>query len=161
MVTGFNSFFIASDMVAALREARRVARPAASVTMTVFGRPDRCQSTAVFASLKPFMPEKVGEQKDEAKDPPAPLHEEGALDELAVKAGLTPKEAGYLEIVEEYPDLETMLRGYMAAAPFVRAARVAGDEVVRSALSDALAALEAPDGRFRLVDEVRYLIASA
>jgi ubiquinone/menaquinone biosynthesis C-methylase UbiE len=56
VVTGFNSFFIAADMVNALREARRVARPGASVVMTVFGRPERCQSTTLFASLRQFMP---------------------------------------------------------------------------------------------------------
>ena len=42
VVTGFNSFFIAADLVNALREARRVARPGASMAMTVFGRPERC-----------------------------------------------------------------------------------------------------------------------
>jgi SAM-dependent methyltransferase len=56
VVTGFNSFFIAADMVNALREARRVMRPGASVVMTVFGRPERCQSTTLFASLRQFMP---------------------------------------------------------------------------------------------------------
>ncbi len=54
LVTGFNSFFIADDMVGALREARRVARPGAGVALTVFGRPGRCQSTSVFSALRQF-----------------------------------------------------------------------------------------------------------
>lgn len=157
VVTGFNSFFIAADMVNALREARRVARPGASVAMTVFGRPERCQSTAVFSSLRQFMPPKAG---DEEEDGPG-LHEEGTLEARATEAGLTPKEAGYLEFAEEYPNLETMLRGYLAAPPFVRAARAAGENAVRETLTQALRPLETSKGRYRLEDEVRYLIAGA
>lgn len=39
-VTGFNSFFYAEDHGEALREAHRVARPGARLTMTAFGRPE-------------------------------------------------------------------------------------------------------------------------
>jgi ubiquinone/menaquinone biosynthesis C-methylase UbiE len=42
LVTGFNAFFFAADMVAALREARRVAKPEAPVVIQVWGRPERC-----------------------------------------------------------------------------------------------------------------------
>jgi hypothetical protein len=35
-VTGFNSFFFANDMVAALREAGRVAKPGAPVVIQVW-----------------------------------------------------------------------------------------------------------------------------
>ena len=39
LVTGFCSFFFAGDMVAALREAGRVAKPGAPVVIQVWGRP--------------------------------------------------------------------------------------------------------------------------
>lgn len=156
VVTGFNSFFIAAHMVHALREARRVARPGASVAMTVFGRPERCQSTAVFRSLRQF----AASRSSDKEAGPA-LHEHGVLDALATEAGLTPTEAGYLQFREEYPNLETMLRGYLAAAPFVRAMRTSSEEAVCEALTAALRPLEAPTGRYRLEDEVRYLIAIA
>jgi ubiquinone/menaquinone biosynthesis C-methylase UbiE len=160
VVTGFNSFFIADDMVSALREARRVARPGASVAMTVFGRPERCQSTTVFASLRQLMPPSGNGAAKEAEEGPG-LHEDGTLETRATDAGLSPKEAGYLEFAEEYPDLETMLRGYLAAPPFVRAARAAGEEAVRAALTEAIRPLETSSGRYRLEDEVRFLIAVA
>jgi hypothetical protein len=45
--TGFNSFFFAADMVAALREARRVAKPGAPVVIQVWGWPERCDIEAM------------------------------------------------------------------------------------------------------------------
>jgi hypothetical protein len=83
------------------------------------------------------------------------------LEALATEAGLAPKEAGYLPFTEEYPNLETMVRGYLAAAPFVRAMRAAGEDAVRESLTETLRTLETPAGRYRLDDEVRYLIATA
>ena len=161
VVTGFNSFFIAGDIVNALREARRVSRAGAIVAMTVFGRPDRCQSTPVFASLAEFAPSQPSddEQADGGAGPP--FHQAGVLEAIATEAGLTPKEAAYVNVAEHYPDLETMVRGYRAAAPFVRAARAAGDEAVRAALGEALRPLEISTGGYRLEDELRYLIAVA
>lgn len=171
VVTGFNSFFIASDMVNALREVGRVARPGAGVAMTVFGRPERCESTSVFAALRELMSPPASEPEPEpandSDEAPAEgevtpaLHEEGGLESVAKQAGLTPQEGGYFEIVEEYPDLETMLRGYLAAAPMRRAARMAGEERVRETLSEALRPLVGSSGRPRLRDELRYLIAEA
>ncbi|HVF79655.1 MAG TPA: methyltransferase domain-containing protein [Solirubrobacteraceae bacterium] len=156
VVTGFNSFFIADDMVQALREARRVARPGASVAMTVFGRPERCQSTTVFKALRQFAP-----ASSKPAEPGPALHDAGVLEALAADAGLAPQEAGYLPFSERYTNLETMVRGYLAAAPFARAIRAAGEDTVREALTEALRVLESPDGGYRLDDEVRYLIAIA
>lgn len=172
VVTGFNSFFIASDIVNALREVARVARPGAAVAMTVFGRPERCQSTSVFAAIRELMPPPVSEPEpepaeeggDEASaeaDAPPALHEEGGLESVATQAGLTPKEGAYFEIVEEYPDLETMLRGYLAPPPMRRVARMAGEEKLRETMREALRPLAGTNGRPRLRDELRYLIAEA
>jgi ubiquinone/menaquinone biosynthesis C-methylase UbiE len=41
VVAGFNSFFFAVDLVGALREAGRVAKPEAPVVIQVWGRHDR------------------------------------------------------------------------------------------------------------------------
>jgi ubiquinone/menaquinone biosynthesis C-methylase UbiE len=56
LVTGFNSFFFAADMVAALREARRVAKPGAPVVIQVWGRPERCDLEAMKHAVAPFLP---------------------------------------------------------------------------------------------------------
>ena len=158
LVTGFNSFFIAADMVRALSEARRVARAGASVAMSVFGRPEQCQSTAMFKAIGGLLPAKPG--NEDGKSGPA-LHEEGALEALAGQAGLQPQEAGYVEFVESYPNLETLLRGVMAAPPMVRAARAVGRDSVREALTETFRAFQTPSGGYALEEEVRYLIARA
>ena len=55
LVTGFTSFF-AADMVAALREAGRVARPGAPVVIQVWGRPENCALEAMTRVVRRFMP---------------------------------------------------------------------------------------------------------
>jgi hypothetical protein len=89
------------------------------------------------------------------------LHEEGVLESLATEAGLIPREAGYIEVAEEYPDLETLLRGYVSAGPIVRAVRSSGEPAVRDALTGALAPLRMSNGAYRIEDELRYLIATS
>jgi SAM-dependent methyltransferase len=154
VVTGFNSFIFAAGIVAALHEARRVARPGGIVAITAFGRPDRCESTHVFGSVGQLLP---AQSEDEG---PA-LHEEGTLESLATAAGLTPREAGYFEVVEEYPDVDTFLRGYLAAGPIVSACRSLGYEAVREALAEGVRPLVTAAGGVRIEDELRYLIATA
>lgn len=154
VVTGFNSVIFAADVGGALREAGRVARPGAKVAVTAFGRPDRCESTAIFGSVGQLLPAQSGDEG------PA-LHAEGTLEALAAKAGLTPVEAGYVELAEEYPDLETFLRGYLATGPLVRAIRALGEQPVRDALADGVRPLTTATGGVRFEDEYRYLIAAA
>jgi ubiquinone/menaquinone biosynthesis C-methylase UbiE len=60
VVTGFTSFFFADDMVAALREAGRVARPGAPVVVEVFGRPERCELELVKHAVMAFRPQTDG-----------------------------------------------------------------------------------------------------
>lgn len=156
LVTGFNSFFIAADMVKALAEARRVVRPGAPVAMTVFGRPGRCQSTAMFEAIGRLVSPKPAA---EGTTPSRALYEEGALEALASRAGLHPEEAGYIEFVESYPNVETWVRGVMAAPPMVRAGRTVGEDAVRDALTEVFRSFETHSGRYALQEEVRYLIA--
>lgn len=156
VVTGFNSFIFAASIVGALREARRVARPGANVAITVFGRPERCESTNIFGSVGQLLP-----AQSEADESGPALHDAGTLEALAVEAGLTPKEAGYIELAEEYPDLDTFLRGYLATGPIVSAIRTLGEEPVRDALTEGVRPLMTASSGVRFEDEYRYLIATS
>lgn len=159
VVTGFNSFFLAADMVGALREARRVARPGGKLAMTIFGRSEQCDSTGMFAALQRAAD---GDRSDDGDTGPSgpPLHSEEVISGIAREAGLEPVEVAYLEFEERYPDLETMARGVLAAPPGRRAVAAVGRERATEALREAMAANTTESGEVALREEVRYLIAT-
>jgi SAM-dependent methyltransferase len=162
VVTGFNSFFLAANMVGALREAGRVARPGGTIALTIFGRPERCDSTRLFASMKRLVEGEStasGEADSKAAKPPA-LHEENVIGGVAREAGLRPTELAYFEFAEEYPDVETMARGMLAAPPGRAATRATSADAVRDALTEAVRPCVSSTGAVRLREEVRYLIAT-
>jgi SAM-dependent methyltransferase len=145
VVTGFNAFFYAADIVAALREAARVLRPGGHIALTAFGRPERCESAPALEYLAPLLPAHAVE----ADEP---------LESLLAAAGLEPQDGGYLEIAEEYADLGTVLRAWLSIGPVRMAVRNAGEAAVREALTSAFAPLRTSTGGYRIEDEYRYVI---
>ena len=80
LVTGFTSFFFANDIVAALREAGRVAKPGAPVVIQVWGAHERCSLEAMKEIARPFFPPRPPDA------PPDPdLSQPGALEALATR----------------------------------------------------------------------------
>jgi SAM-dependent methyltransferase len=156
VVTGFNSFQFAATPVNALREARRVARRGAQLAITIWGRPERCETTPILHTLRSFLP------------PPSPgasgpfaLSVEGALETLAADAGLAAQESHDVRCPYEYPDLETALRGLLSVGPAVKAIQTSGEPRVREAVVTALAPFKRADGGYRMENEFRVLIATA
>jgi SAM-dependent methyltransferase len=162
VVTGFHSFFLADDMVGALREARRVARPGGTVALTIWGRPERCDSTGLFAAMRRLVDGEAAAPDESAPNAPRPpaLHEEEEILGIAREAGLQPTELEYFQYVEEYPDVETMARGMLAAPPGRAATRATSANAVRAALAEAVQPRVTDTGTVRLREEVRYLIAT-
>jgi SAM-dependent methyltransferase len=156
VVAGFNSFFFASDMVAALREAGRVAKPGAPVVIQVWGRPERCDLTAMkraIASVAPPGPPGV--------PPPPALWEPGVLEEMATAAGLTPVEAFDLAWAYAFAEEETLGRAMLSPGLVVELLGSVGEEAVRSAIVAALEPYRTPDGGYRLENEWHFVIARA
>jgi SAM-dependent methyltransferase len=155
LVTGFNAFFFAGDMVAAIREAGRVARPAASVVIQVWGRPERCDLEAMKAAVTPFLPGAGGTRK------PPDFWRPGVLEALAAEAGLTPRTAFDTSWAYEYPDEKTMVRALLAAAGLALVAEQVGGGIVERAMGEALAPYRTQAGGYRLENEWHYLVASS
>jgi hypothetical protein len=109
----------------------------------------------MFAALGQLLPSGSGEE-----DGGPVLCQEGVLESLAEEAGLVSREAGFLEIVEEYPDVETLLRGYLGHRSIVKAVRSLGEQPVRDALTAGVQGLMTGNGGVRIEDEYRYLIAT-
>jgi SAM-dependent methyltransferase len=156
VVTGFNSFQFAADPINALREARRVAKPAGPVVIATWGKPELSEAATYLTALRPLLP------------PPPPgapgpfaLAADGALEALVERAGLTPKGVEEVECPLEYPDLKTALRGLLSAGPAIKAIQTSGETRVREAVTTAIAPFKLSKGGYRLENTFRFLISIA
>jgi SAM-dependent methyltransferase len=155
-VTGFNSLFFATDFVAALREARRVAKPGAPIVIQVWGPHDRNDLEAMKAIVRPFLPPRP------ADAPPEPDYSApGVLERLATDAGLVPEESFDARYAFEYPDAETLGRLLVAPAGIALLVGAEREEQVKEAIVAGLASHRQPNGSYRLENEFHYLVARA
>jgi SAM-dependent methyltransferase len=156
LITGFTSFFFANDMVGALREAGRVAKPAASLVIQVWGAHERCSLEVMKEIARPFMPPRPPDA------PPDPdFSQPGTLETLATEAGLTPVDTFATSWAYTYPDAETLGRALLAPAGFALLVGPDHEDAAKAAIVDGLAPFRLPDGSYRLENEYRYLIARA
>ena len=156
LVTGFNSFFFATDMVAALREAGRVAKPNAPVVIQVWGPHERNDLEAVKSIVRPFFPPRP------ANAPPEPDYSRpGVLEAMAIEAGLTPENTFDTSWACVYPDDETLGRAMVAPAGIAELVGPSREDELRAAIVEGLAPYRTDDGTYRLENEYRFLIARA
>jgi SAM-dependent methyltransferase len=156
LVTGFNSFFFADDMVAALREARRVAKPGAAVVVQVWGAHERCDLEAMKQVARPFFPPRP---PDAPADPD--LSGPGALRALAVAAGLTPEEEFDTTWALEFADGATLERAMVAVAGLAEIVGPEREPELKRAIGDGLARFRRSNGSYVLSNEFHFLIARA
>jgi SAM-dependent methyltransferase len=156
LVTGFNSFFFAADMVAALQEAGRVAKPGAPVVIQVWGAHERCDLEAMKQVARPFLPPRPPDA------PPDPdLSQPGTLQALATQAGLTPESEFDTTWAFEYADAETLGRALVAVAGLATLAGPEREHELKTAIVDGLSPYRRADGSYRLSNQYRYLVARA
>ena len=166
-VCGFNAFFFADDMVAALREAGRVARPGAPVVIQVWGRPeafDLRHMKDVLARFTPPRPERSGGEaagRDSGRLDPTTLWRPGVLEGLATEAGLAPDRVFDLQWAYEYANEAELMRGMMSAGGFGAIVGAESQDAARDAIVEALTVCRTPECGYRLENEWHYLIARA
>lgn len=156
LVTGFNSFFFANNIVAALREARRVAKPGAAVVIQVWGPHERNDLEAMKEIARPFMPPRPVDAPAEPD-----YSEPGVLEGLAGQAGLTPENAFDTSWAFQFPDEETMRRALVAPAGLALLVGPERERQFKDALSAGLANHRASDGSYQLQNQYHVLIARA
>jgi SAM-dependent methyltransferase len=154
LVTGFNAFFFATDIVRALREAGRVAKPGSPVVIQVWGRHERNDLEAMKEIVRPFMP---------PRPPGAPAEPElwkpGVLEQMAGRAGLVPESAFDTTWAYEYPDEATLRRALVAPAGIAVLVGPEREDEVGDAIAAGLAPYRRADGSYRLENEFHCLIA--
>jgi SAM-dependent methyltransferase len=156
LVTGFNSFFFANDIVVALREAGRVARAGAAVVIGVWGPPEHRDLEAMMAIAHRYLPPRP------ADAPPEPEYwKPGVLEGLATEAGMMPEQAFDLTWAYEYPDRETLGRAMVAPAGIATLVPPGREEELKAAIVDGLEPFRTLQGGYRLANEFHFVIARA
>ena len=157
VVTGFTSFFFADDMVAALREAARFAEPGAPVVIQVWGNPEHSDIELMKALVRPYMP----------PPPPDQPARDGALQARRVGGAGDRGRARAAGGVRRHLVLRVRRRagagrrddGRRRGVGAGRARSASRTCAVRSSTRSRPSAR--PDGRYRLENEYRILIARA
>jgi SAM-dependent methyltransferase len=149
VVAGFNAFFFAADMVAALREAGRVARE--TVVVQVWGAPERCELEALKQAIGPYMP---------PAEPGPPLWQDGVLEGIVAEAGLEPVETFDVSWAYEFPDEDALARALLSPGLVTIAIERGGLDAVRSAIVAAMEPYRTAHG-YSLENEWHTVIARA
>jgi SAM-dependent methyltransferase len=135
-----NAVFYCENQAVAMSELCRVTRRDGLVAVTAWGPPAECEMRDIFAATASVMP------------PPPPgavglaLSEPVALENSLLSAGLTPLRSGRTQCPFEYDDVASAWTAQSSSGPVQKAIRIAGDDKVRRAFSDAAAAYVQPDG---------------
>ncbi|WP_163132076.1 class I SAM-dependent methyltransferase [Agarivorans sp. Alg241-V36] len=155
-ITGFNSFQYAGDPIAALSEAKRVAKPGAAVLIMTWGEPEGMQAASLVAALKPLLPAPP-------KGDPGPfaLSNKTMLREFALESGLKPIEIFDVESPWRYADLDTALRGLASSGVAAKAVENTSHQALDQAHRQALAPFKNHDGSYHIGATFRCLYASA
>jgi SAM-dependent methyltransferase len=156
VVCGFNVFFFSNDIVSAVREAGRVAKPGAPVVIQVWGPHERNDLEAMKEIIRPFMPHRPADAPSEPN-----YAEPGVLEGIAAEAGLDPDIAFDTTWSYEFPDEDVLGRALVAPAGIAILVGPERENAVKDAIVDGLARYRSPDGSYRLQNTFHSLIARA
>jgi SAM-dependent methyltransferase len=156
LVTGFTSFFFADDIVAALHEAGRVAKPGAAVVVNVWGPHEANDLEAVKAIIRPYFPPRPADAPAEPD-----YSQPGVLEDIATRAGLEPEITFDTTFSYVFEDAETVRRAMLAPAGLALLVGPDREDEVKDAIERGLASYRAEDGSYRLQNTFHCLIARA
>jgi SAM-dependent methyltransferase len=156
LVSGFTSFFFAEDMVGALREAGRVAKPGAPVLIQVWGPAEDNELEAMKEVMRSFLPPPPADAPSGAE-----LWREGVLEGMATEAGLSPESTFDHRWAYEYRGEDALGRAMMAPAGLAALVGPDREPEVRERIVEALAPFRTAGGDYLLQNGFHFLIARA
>ena len=156
-VCGFNSFFFADDMVAALREAGRVAKPGAPVVIQVWGRPEALRPPPHEGRPRPLHAAAAGRPRSTRPRCGSPARSRRSRRRRASSPSAPSTCSGPTSTRTRRRSPAAM----MSAGGFGAIVGPERQDAARDAIVEALAVCRTPDGGYRLENEWHYLIARA
>ncbi len=155
IVTGFNCFQFAGDIVNALREAKRVTKKGGEVIVVVWGRPEDCEATQIFSALNEHMPPpNVSSQKK-------PLFEEGVLENLAKEAGLNPVDVNEIDCIWNFNDKQTALRTVLSAGLISLVIQKIGGQRVNEIVGNVMEKFKQQGGKYQIKNKFLCVVSKA
>jgi ubiquinone/menaquinone biosynthesis C-methylase UbiE len=155
IVTGFNSFQYAASVSNALAEAHRVLKPGGRLVAMIWGNKEDCQAAISLGAIGTLLP------------PPPPgtpgpfaLSEQQLLEKTLEKTGFTILQTTDVDSIWDYPDIATLLRGFLSAGPATKAIAMVGYDKVAEAVTATLEPFTRPDGHIVYHNKFRVVIAS-
>ena len=154
LITGFNSFQYAEDVLIVLQETKRVLKDAGMLVIGVWGSADECEALKVLASVASLLPEPAATVPG-----PLALSTEGKVEELLISAGYNIIENNTIECPWNFSSLDDALKGILSAGPSAEAIHYAGKEKVKETLKNTLKAFNIYDEIYVLENVFHYYIA--
>ena len=155
LVTGFNAFFFANDIVAALREAGRVAKPGAAVVIQVWGPHEHNDLEAMKEIVRPFFPRG---RRSAAR---ARLLEARRARRPCDQGRSRPRDHVRQHLADRVPGREILGRALIAPAGIAVLIGPDREQEVKDAIVRGSPGSVRPDGGYRLQNTYRSLIARA
>jgi hypothetical protein len=133
-----------------------VSKPGAAVVIQVWGPHDRNDLEAMKEIARPFFPPRPADAPTEPD-----YSQPGVLEDIAMRAGLTPEQTLDTRWSLEFPDDETMTRALLAPAGLALLVGSEREPEFERALTEGLASYRTTDGGYRLSNEYHCLVARA
>jgi hypothetical protein len=86
---------------------------------------------------------------------------QGVIEEMLTCAGFAPTERGSVEVINEWPDVDTAVRALAAAGPSIPAIETVGYDAFSDALREVIAPFTSESVGIRISSELGWIIAGA
>ena len=149
-----NAIQYAANPQVALHELGRVCRRDGRVVVAVFSDPERCDMAHVYRAIRALF------ERPRPAPVPSSYRRKPTLRNLVHSV----RQLQFDSIAEvdcpyECPDIETAVRGLMAAGGTWRAVEIVGEDRVREAVRESIRQFQTETGAVRMLNRFRYAVA--